>query len=57
MRKTISKMNILIVALGLFMPSVLVAQKEEKVKEVKEKKEVRQIIVTTKNDNEEKVVI
>ena len=57
MRKTISKMNILIVALGLFMPAVLVAQKEEKVKEVKEKIEVREIIVTTKNDKEEKVVI
>lgn len=57
MRKTISKMNILVVALGLLMPAVLVAQKEDKVKEVKEKKEVRQIIVTTKNDNDEKVVI
>jgi len=57
MRKTISKMNILIVALGLLMPAVLVAQKEEKVKETKEKKEVRQIIVTSKGDKDEKVVI
>ncbi|MEO5947453.1 MAG: PDZ domain-containing protein [Chitinophagaceae bacterium] len=57
MRKIISKMNILIVAFGLLIPAVLVAQKEEKVKEVKEKKEVRQIIITSKGDKDEKVVI
>ncbi len=57
MVKTISKMKILVVALGLLMPAALVAQKEEKVKEVKEKKEVRQITITTKGDNDEKVVI
>lgn len=57
MRSTISKMNILVVALGLLMPAVLVAQKGDKDKEVKEKKEVKQIIVTTKGDNDEKVVI
>ncbi len=55
MRNTISKLNLLIIVIGLLMPATLLAQKEEKV--VKEKKEVKQIIITSKGDKDEKVVI
>jgi serine protease Do len=44
-------------AIALLAPASLLAQKEEKVKEVKEKKDVQQIIITRKNDKVEKVVV
>lgn len=54
MQKKISKINVLVVVLGLLMPAILVAQKEDK---KNEKKDVRQIIVTTKDNGGEKMVI
>jgi len=44
----------LVVVIGLLIPAMLVAQKEDK---KKEKNEVRQIIVTSKDDGGEKMVI
>jgi len=44
-------------AIAMLVPASLLAQKEEKVKEVKEKKDVQQIIITRKNDKVEKVVV
>lgn len=43
--------------LGLLMPATLLAQKDDKDKAVKEKKEVKQIIITSKGDKDEKVLI
>lgn len=44
-------------AVMLLAPVSLLAQKEEKDKEAKDKKDVQQIIITRKNDKDEKVVI
>jgi serine protease Do len=44
-------------AIALLAPAALMAQKEEKDKESKEKKDVQQIIITRKNDKAEKVVV
>jgi serine protease Do len=43
--------------LAMLAPASLLAQKEEKDKEMKEKKDVQQIIITRKNNKAEKVVV
>jgi serine protease Do len=55
MRSTSLKTVLLALVSGLVIPVSLPAQKEEK--EVKEKKEVQQIIITHKGDKEEKIVV
>jgi serine protease Do len=60
MKQTWMKPSILAVAFALFAPAMLLAQKDdkiEKIKDIKEKKEVEQIIITRNSDNKEKVVI
>lgn len=60
MKKNWFKIAALSLGLALFAPVSLLAQKEDKEvkeKEVREKKDVQQIIITRKNDNGEKVVI
>ncbi|NOT51650.1 MAG: PDZ domain-containing protein [Chitinophagaceae bacterium] len=57
MKKNWFKIAALSLGLALFAPVSLLAQKEDKDKEVKEKKDVQQIIITRKNDNGEKIVI
>lgn len=44
-------------AIALLVPSSLLAQKEEKDKEMKDKKDVQQIIITRKNDKADKIVV
>jgi serine protease Do len=62
MKKTWVKISAFVFAVALMAPVSLLAQKEEKEKtakeeKVKEKKDVRQIIVTTKGDKDEKIVV
>jgi serine protease Do len=57
MRKIIANIVGLAFVTGLLVPASVLAQKEEKDKEVKEKKEVRQFVITSKGDKDEKVVI
>ena len=57
MKQNLIKAIAFLFAIVLLAPASLLAQKEEKVKEVKEKKDVQQIIITRKNDKAEKVVI
>lgn len=62
MKKNWFKIAALSLGLALFAPVSLLAQREDKdkemkEKEVKEKKDVQQIVITRKNDNGEKVVI
>jgi serine protease Do len=57
MKQSWMKPSVLAVAFALFAPAMLLAQKDEKVKDVKEKKEVEQIIITRNGDNKEKVVV
>ncbi len=44
-------------AIAMLAPASLPAQKEEKIKETKEKKDVQQIIITRKNDKADKIVV
>lgn len=55
MRKIIANMVGLALVTGLLTPASVLAQKEDK--EVKEKKEVRQFVITSKGDKDERVVI
>ncbi len=59
MKKTWMKCSALFLAVAFAVPATLLAQNDGKDKEVKEKekKDVRQIIVTTKSDKAEKMVI
>jgi serine protease Do len=60
MKKNLVKAFAFSFAIALFAPASLLAQKEEKdkeVKEQKEKKDVQQIIITRKNDKADKVVV
>lgn len=57
MKQNWIKMAAFFFGVALFVPASLLAQKDEKDKEVKEKKDVQQIIITRKNANDEKVVI
>jgi len=56
MKKTWVKISAFVLAVALVAPVAVLAQKEEKVKE-KVNKGGRQIIVTTKSDNNEKIVV
>ena len=59
MKQNWVKFSALVLAVALLLPASLLAQKEEKEKdkEVKEKKDVDQIIITRKGDDKEKVVV
>lgn len=57
MKQTCLKLITFSFAIALLVPASLLAQKEEKVKEVKEKKDVQQIIITRKNDKADKIVV
>ncbi|MEO6612619.1 MAG: PDZ domain-containing protein [Chitinophagaceae bacterium] len=59
MKQTWVKFSAVVLAVALLVPAAVLAQKEEKEKdkEVKEKKEVEQIIITRKGDDKEKVVV
>jgi serine protease Do len=61
MKKTWVQFSALVFAVALLVPPSLLAQTEEKEKnkdkEVKEKKDVRQIIITAKGDKDEKIVV
>jgi len=57
MKQNWIKMAAFSFAVALLAPASLLAQKEEKDKEAKEKKDVQQIVITRKNANDEKVVI
>ncbi|MGH2554051.1 MAG: PDZ domain-containing protein [Chitinophagaceae bacterium] len=47
----------LTICFAIMAPASLLAQKEEKDKEMKEKKDVQQIIITRKNDKGDKIVV
>ena len=57
MKQSMIKLAVFFFAFALLAPASLLAQKEEKEKEMKEKKDVQQIIITRKNDKQEKVVV
>ncbi|MBC7873560.1 MAG: PDZ domain-containing protein [Ferruginibacter sp.] len=59
MKKTWLKFTVIVLAAIVLAPASLLAQKEEKEEKekVKEKKDVQQIIITRKNDKDEKVVV
>ena len=57
MKQVIKKISFTILAAALLAPASLLAQKEDKEKEVKEKKEAEQIIITRKGNKGEKVVV
>jgi serine protease Do len=59
MKQTWVKFSAVVLAVALLVPAAVLAQKEEKEKdkEVKEKKDVDQIIITRKGDDKEKVVV
>ena len=57
MKQNWLKLFVFSFCLALIAPASLLAQKEEKVKEVKEKKDIQQIIITRKNDKAEKVIV
>lgn len=57
MKQVIKKIFFTILAAALLTPVTLLAQKENKEKEVKEKKEAEQIIITRKGKKDEKVVV
>ena len=57
MKQVIKKSFFTILAAILIAPASLMAQKEDKEKEVKEKKEAEQIIITRKGNKDEKIVV
>jgi serine protease Do len=57
MKQAFQKLSTWALAVALIAPVSLFAQKEEKDKEVKEKKDVEQYIITRKGDKNEKTVI
>lgn len=57
MKKNWLKILAFAFAVAMLAPVSLLAQKEDKDKEVKEKKDVRQIIVTARGDKDEKIVV
>lgn len=57
MKQSIKKLSFVILASALMAPVALLAQKEEKDKEVKEKKDAEQIIITRKGNSDEKLII
>src|SRR5436190_11549647 len=62
MKQLIKKISFILVAVALMAPASLLAQREEKDKEAKEKepkekKEGEQIIITRKNNKDEKIVV
>jgi serine protease Do len=57
MKQALKNISAFTLALALLAPVSLLAQKEEKDKDAKEKKDVEQIIITRKGDKNEKVVI
>jgi serine protease Do len=57
MKQALKNLSTFALALALLAPVSLLAQKEEKEKEVKEKKDVEQIIITRKGEKDEKMVI
>lgn len=57
MKKTWLKISAFAFAVALLTPASLFAQKGDKDKEVKEKKDIRQIIVTARGDKDEKIVV
>jgi serine protease Do len=57
MKQLIKKISFTLLAAALMAPASLLAQKEEKNKEAKEKKEAEQIIITRKGNKDEKIVV
>jgi len=57
MKQTCIKFFALVFAMALLFPASLLAQKDGKDKEAKEKKEAEQIIITRKGDKNEKVIV
>lgn len=59
MKKTLMKLSVFVFAVGLLAPISLMAQKDEKDKEVKEKdkNDVQQIIITRKGNKDEKTTV
>ncbi len=59
MKQTWIKLSAFVLVVALMLPASLLAQKEEKDKDkdVKEKKEVEQIIITRKGEDKEKIVV
>ena len=57
MKQLIKKISFTLLAAALMAPASLLAQKEEKDKEAKEKKEAEQIIITRKGNKDKKIVV
>ena len=57
MKQASSKFSFFFLLLGFLAPATLLAQKEDKVKDTKEKKEAEQIIITRKGSKNEKVIV
>jgi len=57
MKQTWVRLSAFAFSVALLVPASLLAQKEEKDKDVKEKKEVEQIIITRKGNDKEKIVV
>jgi len=57
MKQACSKFSFLLIALGFLVPSTLLAQKEDKTKDAKDKKDAEQIIITRKGDKSEKMIV
>ncbi|MBK5269721.1 MAG: PDZ domain-containing protein [Bacteroidia bacterium] len=57
MKQTLIRLSAFVFAVALLAPAPVLAQKGEKDKEVKEKKEADQIIITRKGDKNEKVTV
>src|SRR5687768_15636488 len=57
MKQVIKQFSFIILAAALIAPTSLLAQKENKEKDVKEKKEAEQIIITRKGNKDEKIVV
>ena len=57
MKQVVKKLSFTILAAALILPVSLLAQKEDKEKGEKEKKEIEQIIITRKGNKDEKVVV
>jgi len=57
MKQTLIRISAFVFAVALLVPASLLAQKEEKDKEIKVKKSIDQIIITRKGDKHEKVTV